>query len=95
MRHTAKILMPWAILALLVLFLSGCADQVLVPKEVDVPVAVICTAPAVTEPDWSLPKLTAPIGVFDGTKACFSDTPLHFSYEKELNAALAVCRDGP
>lgn len=82
---------PWIILGLFILALSGCTEQVLTPKEVDIPISITCKPPVIQEPMWSMDRLQSPVGIFTGTQACLADIPLHIGYERELRAALKAC----
>lgn len=71
--------------------LAGCAQPIVTPHNVDVPVETRCVPPPISEPEWNIPKLHFPVGIYPGVQACLEDVPMHFGYEEELKSAIQGC----
>jgi len=80
-------------LPLILPVLSACTPDIrsIEPVEVNVPVAVSCSAGAVAAPDWNIPHLDPGASTADKLKAAFADLELSRGYTEELEAELNGC----
>ncbi|MFZ5959866.1 hypothetical protein ACOXVJ_20385 [Pseudomonas knackmussii] len=86
--------MKWLMFGVVVA-LAGCAGQV-EPEprtvRVNVPVAVPCRAPAVTEPSWATAALQKGDSLQVKVRALLAERQQRLGYEAQLRAAVLACQ---
>lgn len=85
-KQTKMNLLRYALIAGTVV-LTGCST---VPKEVLVPVPVLCKTVEPVQPDYRF--VTPYENIFDATRDLLGDRVQSLAYEEELRAALRSCK---
>lgn len=78
-----------------ILLIVGCAStptMVVVPQEVQVPIAVACKTETPVVPTFCFDSLKSENDLYEKTRCLLSDRVLSKGYELELNIALSSCK---